>query len=127
VLGVAPDASALEVRSAYLALVRAWHPDRFASHESRAAEAEERLKAINAAYDESRAWRWETRSSERYERSGWEAADGYHEWADVADPGAFKLLLVPSGLVVRGVALVLAILITLLAVVHTLNVLDLVR
>ena len=55
VLGVAPDASALEVRSAYLALVRAWHPDRFASHECGAAEAEERESVFS--HDEARVQR----------------------------------------------------------------------
>ena len=47
VLGVQPDAPDDLVRRRYLALVRAWHPDRFHDHRERALVAEERLKEIN--------------------------------------------------------------------------------
>lgn len=51
ILGVASDASADEIRAAYQALVRQYHPDRVASMASEFREvAERRTKEINAAY-----------------------------------------------------------------------------
>lgn len=55
VLGVADDASLAEIRRAYVRLARAHHPDRHA-HGSVAerASAEQRMRAINAAWSELR-------------------------------------------------------------------------
>lgn len=50
VLDLSPDASLKEVRTAYRALVRSWHPDRFAHDPRLQQKAQERLKLINAAY-----------------------------------------------------------------------------
>jgi hypothetical protein len=52
VLGVAPDASAEEVATAYRRLAKRWHPDRAG------AQAAARMAEINAAYDLLRAERW---------------------------------------------------------------------
>jgi len=50
-LGVAPGASAEELKAAHRDLVKVWHPDRF-SHDPRLQQkAQEKLKAINEAYD----------------------------------------------------------------------------
>ncbi len=49
VLGVAPTASAEEIRSAYRLLVNVWHPDRFGDVKLRD-RVEDKLKAINEAY-----------------------------------------------------------------------------
>jgi hypothetical protein len=50
-LGVAPTASAQELKAAYRDLAKVWHPDRF-SHDPRLQQkAQEKLKAINEAYD----------------------------------------------------------------------------
>lgn len=48
-LGVAPGATAKEIRVAYLGLARRWHPDRFAPGPERM-WAEDKMIAINQAY-----------------------------------------------------------------------------
>ena len=48
-LGIAKDASVPQIRAAYRILVKMHHPDKFLEP-SRKAEAEERLRGINAAY-----------------------------------------------------------------------------
>ncbi len=50
VLGVDPSATAAEVRAAYLARARAAHPDRHASDPVAQRAAEERMRAVNAAW-----------------------------------------------------------------------------
>jgi hypothetical protein len=49
-LGLDARASPAEIRRAYKALVKRWHPDRFASDPSGQAEAAVRMREINAAY-----------------------------------------------------------------------------
>jgi curved DNA-binding protein CbpA len=52
VLGVAPGASAEEIRSAYQKLIQQYHPDRVAGMGPELRElAEQRTKELNAAYD----------------------------------------------------------------------------
>jgi hypothetical protein len=51
VLGLGMNASAAEIESAYLTLVKVWHPDRFQSNQKLRSAAEEKLKEINAAHD----------------------------------------------------------------------------
>lgn len=50
VLGLPMGASLAQVRKRYRALVRTWHPDRFAADPQGQAEATLRMQAINAAY-----------------------------------------------------------------------------
>jgi tetratricopeptide (TPR) repeat protein len=50
-LGVQPGASSDEIKAAYYALVRKWHPDRVQDDGARRDAAEEKLKQINVAYD----------------------------------------------------------------------------
>ena len=115
VLGVGPTATTDEVRAAYLVLVKAWHPDRFAAEPTLAARAEERLKEINAAYEDARVWTAEATWAEE-----WGA-----EWAEVPEPASFRLLFSPDSLAVRAIALMLALLFTFFAVANTMNALDL--
>lgn len=49
-LELRPGATGEEIRSAYHLLVKVWHPDRFANDAKLKDAAEEKLKAINAAY-----------------------------------------------------------------------------
>jgi DnaJ-like protein len=49
-LGLQPGASAKEVRTAYLRLVKQCHPDRFQQNSRAQLQAQERLKEINEAY-----------------------------------------------------------------------------
>ena len=50
VLGVTPRTSESEVKKAYRRLAKAWHPDRFQGQPEAMAEAEGRMKTLNAAY-----------------------------------------------------------------------------
>jgi DnaJ-domain-containing protein 1 len=52
VLGLAPGADAKAIKAAYRKLAKRYHPDRFMkAHPEAQAKAEDRMKAINAAYD----------------------------------------------------------------------------
>jgi len=50
VLGLQPDASDKEIRTAYHVLVKVWHPDRFQNDPTLSEEADEKLKEINSAF-----------------------------------------------------------------------------
>ncbi len=50
-LGVRPGASARELKLQYKRLVRQWHPDRWARDPVNQAEAAQRMRAINDAYE----------------------------------------------------------------------------
>lgn len=50
ILELEPGASEEEVRRAYRELTKVWHPDRFGHDETLRRRAEEKLKAINEAY-----------------------------------------------------------------------------
>lgn len=51
VLGVGRDATDEEIKNAYRALARKYHPDNFANDETARSMAEEKMKEINEAYD----------------------------------------------------------------------------
>ena len=51
VLGVDHNASEDDIKSAYRALARKYHPDNFADNETARTMAEEKMKEINEAYD----------------------------------------------------------------------------
>ena len=121
VLGVGPAATAGETRAAYLALVKTWHPDRFAREPALAALAEERLKEANAAYEEARGWHasWEPPAD-----AAW-ADEWSPMWTDAPEPAHYRLLFAPNSLAVRAIALMLALLFTFLAVANTMNALSL--
>src|SRR5258706_3090039 len=57
VLGLAPDATEQAIKEAYRDLVKVWHPDRFGSDARLRAKAQERLKELNAAFEQLRGYR----------------------------------------------------------------------
>src|SRR5215216_1817125 len=50
ILEVEPDATPGQIREQYLFLIQAWHPDKF-PNAAQKAKAEEKTKAINAAFE----------------------------------------------------------------------------
>jgi len=56
-LDLDPRASEVEVKRAHRDLTKVWHPDRFGHDASLRQKAEEKLKAINEAYETIRASR----------------------------------------------------------------------
>ena len=52
ILGIKPDASSQEVRSAYLKLVKQWHPDRQSRTSSFNSQAQDRFLQIQKAYEQ---------------------------------------------------------------------------
>ena len=51
ILGVSRDATDIEIKNAYRALARKYHPDNYADHPDMAELAEEKMKEINEAYE----------------------------------------------------------------------------
>lgn len=56
ILEVEPNVSFEEVKSAYKCLVQVWHPDRFAHKPDLQRKADEKLKEINVAFDNLKAY-----------------------------------------------------------------------
>jgi hypothetical protein len=116
-LEIDPRASGQEVKRAYRDLTKVWHPDRFGNDSALRQKAEEKLKAINEAYETIRASRAgdgsESPESERHDdetplswRVRWRGREaraanlqeivmlvdrgGVGEDAEVFDPGAAR-------------------------------------
>src|SRR5262245_26910078 len=66
VLGLEPGASEQAVKEAYRDLVKVWHPDRFGTDERLRQRAQEKLAAVNAAYDKLRNYRPSARPSDPF-------------------------------------------------------------
>jgi hypothetical protein len=56
VLGLGPNATGQAIKEAYLDLVKVWHPDRFGSDARLRAKAQEKLKDVNAAFEQLRGY-----------------------------------------------------------------------
>lgn len=86
-LELEPNASDEDVRRAWRDLTKVWHPDRFAHDAELQRKAQEKLKAINSAYETIRGersgggWRAD-RSAPREEGSApvWKVRSGGREW-----------------------------------------------
>ncbi len=57
VLGLAPGATEQAIKEAHRDLVKVWHPDRFGTDARLREKAQEKLKELNAAFDQLRAYR----------------------------------------------------------------------
>lgn len=109
------DASASdeEIRRAHLDLTKVWHPDRFAHDPFLQQKAQEKLKAINEAYEtirESRGGRRESVPPVRVDRSR-ERNRRLISYAIACAVIAMLILLrrpTPSGLVIAAVLFVVA-------------------
>ncbi|MBQ7173651.1 MAG: J domain-containing protein [Clostridia bacterium] len=79
ILGVSPNASDEEIKKAYRALARKYHPDKYRDSDL-ADVASEKMKEINAAYDEIQKMR---AGGTRSESAG---ASGFNPRANAGDP-----------------------------------------
>lgn len=52
ILGISPDATDTEVKNAYRALARKYHPDQFADDETAAELANQKMQEVNEAYEQ---------------------------------------------------------------------------
>ncbi|HUB52026.1 MAG TPA: DnaJ domain-containing protein [Terracidiphilus sp.] len=89
-LGLQVGATDSQIRSAYHVLVKVWHPDRFQQDDALKAQAEEKLKGVNAAfrYLTSAAARREE-AERREQRRPPEESSGSAATADPVAPGAY--------------------------------------
>ena len=78
VLGVSPDASDEEVKKAYLALARKYHPDKYTDTDL-ADLASEKMKEVNAAYEEV----------QRIRAAGHSGAGGYGGYSGSSADGIY--------------------------------------
>lgn len=111
-LEVQPGASAEELKRAYRDLTKVWHPDRFASDAALRRKAEEKLKAINEAYESilaARAEGWDSAmdseppAATRAEPSPHQKMVRNRTWALTCAAAAVFVLLrrpTPGGLIV---------------------------
>ena len=70
ILGISPDATDIEVKNAYRALARKYHPDNYDASNPLAELASEKMKEINEAYDEIMEMRKNGASSQRDDAQG---------------------------------------------------------
>ena len=93
VLGVSPSATNEEIRDAYRALAKNYHPDNY-SDSPLADMAEEKMKEINAAYDEILRQRAEQKNnsnrSESYNHSGGTRREEYVRIRQAINANDFK-------------------------------------
>lgn len=75
VLGISQDADEDEIKKAYRALARKYHPDRYAGKPELQASAEQKMKEINAAYEEIQAIR-----SGKKQNNGYGGYNGYNSY-----------------------------------------------
>lgn len=83
-LELRPGASEEEIKRAHRDLAKVWHPDRFANDAALRRKAEEKLKAINEAYETILASRSGGGSG------SWRAADAHDAGDDAARSGATR-------------------------------------
>jgi hypothetical protein len=91
VLEIGPKATEAEIRTAYLTLVKVWHPDRFENDPILKRRAEEKLKEVNLAFDRISAFFLRNRTSGAFAEKSEPAAiplfksGGVHYYRDGCD------------------------------------------
>jgi hypothetical protein len=80
ILGLDVDATEKEIRSAYLTMVKVWHPDRFQDDSTLKSAAEAKLQDINSAY--------EFLTMTLLERGEWKRPEHWTEHAPTDDPSS---------------------------------------
>ena len=78
VLGISPSATNEEVRDAYRALARKYHPDNYVNSDL-ADLAEEKMKEINNAYDEILRIRAEEKNKSEEKKSTYQGANSHRQ------------------------------------------------
>ncbi|HPT69481.1 MAG TPA: DnaJ domain-containing protein, partial [Syntrophomonas sp.] len=78
ILGVPRDASAKDIKAAYRKLARQWHPDLHTGKKK--AEAEEKIKRINEAYEVLK----DSEKRAKYDQLGknWQAGQDFSSYGD---------------------------------------------
>lgn len=87
VLGVSPSATDEEIKDAYRALVKKYHPDKFADSDL-AELANEKMKDINSAYDEIQKMRSGGAQSHSNSGSAYGSSYGYNRYGGGFNPGS---------------------------------------
>lgn len=85
VLGISPNATDIEVKNAYRALARKYHPDNYDASNPLADLASEKMKEINEAYDQIMDMRKARTSSRAEDSMGSESASYRNEFNSVRD------------------------------------------
>jgi hypothetical protein len=111
VLGLEPGATEQAVKDAYRDLVKVWHPDRFGSDARLRAKAQDKLKEVNAAFEDLRGYSpaesrspreaarpAANRADRRNDFEGWRVAEAPVERAKNGHRGYVVMLVLAAAL-----------------------------